>query len=140
MNDSSPATEKHKSHRNDIFFTFAMALALYVAWLLHEVLMLLYVSALFAVVLMPVIRGIMRIKIGKWQPGRGMAVLILFVLAGTGISLFFLFALPPVIPDLQEFVKEMPTRGPQLLARLKKVPFAQRMDTSALNAKMQDWA
>lgn len=137
---NSRETEKRQNRRSDIVFTFAVVLALYVAWLLHDVLMLIYVSALFAVVLMPVIRGLMKIRIGHWQPGRGMAVLILFILAGAGISLFFLFALPPVIHDLQEFVKELPSRGPELLAKLKKIPFAQRLDVTALNARLQDWA
>lgn len=140
MNGIPIETAKNHSRRDDILFTLVLGFAFYLAWLLHEVLMLLYVSALFAVVLMPVIRGIMRIKIGSWQPGRGMAVLILFVLAGTALSLFFLFALPPVLRDLQEFVRELPTRGPQLLSRLKKLPLAQRIDIAALNSKLQDWA
>jgi len=37
--------------RSDIVFTFALALACYLAWLIREVLVLLYVSALFGVVL-----------------------------------------------------------------------------------------
>jgi len=44
----------------DILFTFAIAICLYLAWLVRDVLVLLYVSALFAVVLMPVVRGVQR--------------------------------------------------------------------------------
>jgi predicted PurR-regulated permease PerM len=140
MKDMPPEPSRHNSRRDDIIFTFGLGLALYVAWFLRDVLMLFYVGALFAVVLMPVIRGIMRLKIGTWSPGRGMAVLILFILAATALCLFFLFALPPVVRDLQEFAHELPTRGPQLLDRLRRLPFSQRLDISALNSKLQDWA
>jgi predicted PurR-regulated permease PerM len=140
MNDTPSEPPKFHSRRDDIIFTFGLALAAYLAWFLRDVLMLLYVGALFAVVLMPVIRGIMRLKIRNWSPSRGMAVLILFVLLGAGLCLFFLFALPPVIRDLQEFVRELPTRGPQLLDRLRKLPFSQRLNISALNSRLQDWA
>jgi predicted PurR-regulated permease PerM len=126
--------------RSDIVFTFALGIGLAVAYQLREELALLYVSALFAVVLMPVIRGVQMIKIGKWSPGRGSAIGIILLGVGGAITLFILFALPPVARDMREFVKELPTRGPQMLSRLKHLPFASRLDVSALNAKLQDYA
>ena len=131
---------RKRSLRGDIVFTFALGIALALAYHLMEVLTLLYVSALFAVVLMPVIAGVQRLRIGKWNPGRGAAVAILFIAVVGAITLFFLFALPPVVSDLREFVSELPTRGPQMLSRLKKLPFASRLDIASLNAKMQDYA
>jgi predicted PurR-regulated permease PerM len=126
--------------RSDILFTFALGIGLAIAYQLREELALLYVSALFAVVLMPVIRGVQRIKIGKWSPGRGSAIGIILVAVGGLITLFILFALPPVIRDAREFIKELPTRGPEMLSRLKHLPFASRLDVAALNAKLQDYA
>jgi predicted PurR-regulated permease PerM len=128
------------NHRGDILFTFGLLLAIYVAWQVRRELVLIYVSALFAVVLMPVLRGIMKLRIGKWSPGRGSAIFILFLIIATCIILFFVFALPPVIRDLHEFAREMPTRGPQLLARVRSLPFLQHADISALNAKLQNFA
>jgi predicted PurR-regulated permease PerM len=126
--------------RGDIVFTFALALGLYLAWFVHEVLILLYVSALFAVVLMPVVNGIMKLQIGKWKPGRAIAIVILFVAVFGFVTLFFVFAFPPVIRDIREFINELPTRGPQLLSRIRSLPFMQRVDIAALNAKLQDFA
>jgi predicted PurR-regulated permease PerM len=126
--------------RSDIVFTFALGIALAIAYQLREELALLYVSALFAVVLMPVIRGVQMIKIGKWSPGRGSAIFIILAVVGGAITLFILFALPPVIRDMREFVKELPTRGPEMLSRLKQLPFASRLNVAALNAKLQDYA
>lgn len=138
MNGNPPEVPTGRTRRDDIVFTFGLAFALYLAWLLRDVLILIYVSALFAVVLMPVLRAIMRIKIGKWSPGLGVAIMVLFVVSGTALTLFFVFALPPVISDLQEFVRELPSRGPQIISRLQSLPFAQRMNISAVNGKIQD--
>ena len=49
--------ESARVTRGNIVFTFALVLALYVAWILRDVLVLLYVSALFAVVLSPAVRA-----------------------------------------------------------------------------------
>ncbi|MBB6143552.1 putative PurR-regulated permease PerM [Silvibacterium bohemicum] len=131
---------KSKSAHGNILFAFGVALALYTAWHVREELVLIYVSALFAVVLMPVVRSITSLRIGKWSPGRGLAIFLLLLAAAGAAALFFVFALPPVIRDLHEFALEMPTRGPQLLARIRQLPFSQRVNVAALNAKLQDFA
>jgi predicted PurR-regulated permease PerM len=126
--------------RTDIVFTFALGIGLAIAYQLRHEIALLYISALFAVVLMPVLRGVQKIKIGKWSPGRGSAIAIILLGVGGAITLFIVFALPPVVRDMREFVKELPTRGPAVLSRLKHLPFASRLDISALNNKLQDYA
>jgi predicted PurR-regulated permease PerM len=135
-----PSVARPRSPRANILFAFGISLALYTAWHVRRELVLIYVSALFAVVLMPVVRGIMRLRIGKWGPNRGVAILFLFLGVGGAVVVFVTFALPPVIRDLHEFVRELPTRGPQLLARIRSLPFAQRVNVAALNAKLQDFA
>ena len=132
--------KRRRSLRGDIFFAFAVGLALYFAWLVRDVLLLVYVSALFAVVLIPVVNGIRKLRIGKWQPGRGVAILILFLGFAGFVALFAVFAIPPVIGDLRQFAGELPTRGPQLLLRIQRLPLLQHANLSALNAKLQDFA
>jgi len=126
--------------RSDIVFTFALGIGLAVAYYLRHEVALLFVSALFAVVLMPVLRVVQKIKIGKWSPGRGSAIAIILLGVGGAIAIFVLFALPPVISDAREFAKELPTRGPEMLSRIKHLPFASRLDVSALSARLQDYA
>src|ERR1700733_11624516 len=113
-----PEVPAPRTPRANILFTFGVALALYTAWHVREELVLIYVSALFAVVLMPVVRSITQLRIGKWSPGRGVAILVLLLVTGSAAALFILFALPPVVRDLHEFAGELPTRGPELLARI----------------------
>ncbi|AXC15194.1 hypothetical protein ACPOL_5950 [Acidisarcina polymorpha] len=136
--DKAPAV-RH-SARADITFTFALAIGLYLAWLVRNVLLIVYVSALFAVVLLPVVNGIRRVRLGQWHPNRVIAILVLFLIVGGAAALFFTFAVPPVVSDLRQFAGELPTRGPQLLLRAQQLPFIRHVDLSALNAKIQDVA
>jgi len=124
--------------RSTVLFAFAVAIGLYLAYLLHDVLVVIYVSALFAVVLMPLVRVIMKLHIGKWHPGKGMAVLILLVLTAGGLTLFFIVGLTPAFSDLRDFIKELPQRGPDFFARLQKLPVLRDIDLDALQEKVQD--
>jgi predicted PurR-regulated permease PerM len=130
-------TVRTRSARGNIVFAFAIVLVLATAYLMRQILMLLYVSALFAVVLSPVIRGITRIPIGKWHPGRGLAIFLLLLSLAAAATLFFAFALPPVLRDLQSLASELPTRGPRLLDQLHRIPFVSHVNLSGLNAKLQ---
>ncbi len=135
-----PIEPRRPTLRGDILFTFAIALGLALAYHLRDVLTLLYVSALFAVVLMPVVRGVQQMKIGKWSPNRGVAILFLLLAVAGAAALFVIFALPPVVRDMRQFVEEIPQRGPAMLSRLKHLPFASRLDVASLNAKLQSYA
>jgi predicted PurR-regulated permease PerM len=133
-------TVRTRSARGNIVFAFAIALVLATAYLMREILMLLYVSALFAVVLSPVIRAITRLKVGRWHPGRGLAIFLLLLSLAAAATLFFAFALPPVLRDVQSLVAELPTRGPQLLDQLHRVPFVSHLNLSGINSKLQGFA
>ncbi len=126
------------SSRGIVLFAFGVAIALYLAYLLREELVVIYVSALFAVVLMPLVRGVMKLHIGRWHPGRGMAVFIIVLLAGGSLAAFFGFALRPAFKDLREFIKELPQRGPQFFARLQQIPILRSVDLDTLQEKVQD--
>jgi len=132
--------ERQRSARTNILFAFGVVLALYIAWHVMDVLEIVYVSALFAVVLMPVMRAITKLRIGKWSPGRASAIFILLLIVAASTALFFLVALPPVIRDMRQFVNELPIRGPQMLARIQDLPLTKHIDITALNARLQDFA
>jgi predicted PurR-regulated permease PerM len=125
--------------RRDIVFAFALALACYLAWLIRDVLVLLYVSALFAVVLTPLVRFTSQLRIRRWQPFKGSAIFLLLLVVAGALTAFGFLALPPVISDFQGFAREMPTRLPGLLDKLKNVPLAQHLDTSDFNTRLQDF-
>jgi len=126
------------SPRATVLFAFGVAIALYFAYLLRDVLVVIYVSGMFAVVLMPLVRGVMKLRIRQWRPGRGMAVFIIVLLTVGSLSAFFGFALRPAFKDLREFIRELPQRGPQFFARMQQLPILRSMDLDALQEKVQD--
>ncbi len=131
---------QRRTVRGYIVFAFAIALVLLGAYLMRQILMLLYVSVLFAVVLSPVIHAIMRLHIKNWHPGKGLAIFLLLLSVGAATGLFFAFALPPVLHDVQLLFSEFPTRGPQLLDRVHQFPLASHFNFSGLQARLQGFA
>ncbi len=133
---NQPASGSAQNIRGHIVFAFALAFAIYVAWLLRSVLLLLYVSALFAVILAPVVHATSRLRIGRWHPFQGAAaVFFLLLLVAGALTAFGFLALPPVIRDLDALNGEMPTRLPPMLARLRQIPFVDRLNSS----EVIDW-
>lgn len=127
-----------RSVRGNIVFVFALAAAAYLAWLLREVLVLLYVSALFAVVLSPVVHATSRVRFGRWRPFRGsLAILILLLAVAGALTGFGFLALPPVIRDMQSINVDLPTRVPALLDKLREIPFANRLNSGQIIAWLQ---
>ncbi|MGB7267173.1 MAG: AI-2E family transporter [Terracidiphilus sp.] len=133
------STAASRSVRGHIVFVFVLALVLYVAWQVRGVLVLLYVSALFAVVLTPVVRATSRVRVGRWQPFHGSLAILILLLAVAGVLTTFGFlALPPVIHDLQSLNGELPTRVPALLAKLREIPFVDRLNSGQIIGWAQD--
>jgi predicted PurR-regulated permease PerM len=126
--------------RSDIVFTFILALVCYLAWLVRDVLVLLYVSALFAVVLGPLVRSTSQFHIGRWRPFKGTAIFFLLLGAAALVTAFGFLALPPVIADLQQFGAEIPARLPGLLQNFKSIPLAEHLDTAEISSRLQDFA
>ena len=123
--------------RGYILFAFAVALGLALAWRLRAVLELVYVSALFAVVLMPLVQNIMHLRIGKWSPSRPVAIVTLVFSVFLALTLFLIFALPPVMHDIQHFAADLPRRIPPLIARIKSLPLADKFGFDSILEKSE---
>ena len=135
----TPSMFVRRDYRSHILFALGLILACGLAWLLREVLMLLYVSALFATVLTPVVRSTGRLRIGRWRPFKGYAVFFLLLAVAGALTGFGFLALPPVIHDMQDFAREMPTRLPLVLDRMRHIPFANNLNTDEITSKVQDF-
>jgi predicted PurR-regulated permease PerM len=122
--------------RSDIIFTFATLIAIYVAWLARDVLLLVYVSALFAVVIGPAVVAVQRIHIGRWRPGRGLATMSILVGGAALLTLFFVVALPPIFKDLQAFSSDWPRRAAELMEKAKHLPFVNRINPASLQDRV----
>ena len=133
----TPSNGRTRSLRSAIFFAFAIAALGYLAWVLREVLLLLYVSALFAVVLQPMVQFVGQLRVGRFQPFRRVGILVLLLAVVAGLVAFGFLAIPPVARDLQEFVKDLPSRLPAIFDKLKHIPFADQVDTDALTQRIE---
>jgi len=107
-------------------------LGLGLAWKLTKELQIIYVSALFAVVLMPIVVWITQLNIRGWRPSRPVAIIILIAAVLLALALFFDLGLPPVLRDLREFSTELPQRIPSIVARLKRLPMADKFGVDSL--------
>ena len=116
---------------------FAIALGLALAWRLRQVLEIVYVSALFAVVLMPLVQKIMCLRIGKWSPSRPVAIVALVLSVFSVLTLFLIFALPPVMHDIQHFAEDLPARIPAVIARIKHLPLADKFGVDSIAQKSE---
>jgi predicted PurR-regulated permease PerM len=124
--------------RGHILFAVALVLALLLAWRLLAVLELVYVSALFAVVLMPAVQHIMRLKIRRWSPPRPLAIVVLVLSVVLLLALFFMLGLPPVLGDIKHFAEDLPQRIPELVAKIKRLPVADKIGVDSLAERSEN--
>jgi predicted PurR-regulated permease PerM len=138
--DANP-TAKPANVRSHILFAIAVLLALALAWKLRTVLELVYVSALFAVVLTPIVQRIMLIHVpyrGRTvSPSRPIAIVALLVSVFVLLAGFFLIGLPPVVRDIQHFAADLPARIPSIVAKLKHLPLADKFGVDSLAQKAE---
>jgi predicted PurR-regulated permease PerM len=134
---TTPASDR-TTVRGHIVFAFALALALVLAWRLREVLMLLYVSALFAVILLPVVNFIVHLETRSHRRlSRAAAILLLLAAVFLLLGLLFTLGLPPVIRDIHQFAADLPDRIPTIVARLKHLPYADKLGVDSLAGKAE---
>ncbi len=126
--------------RGHILFAVGVLLLLVLAWRLRSVLELVYVSALFAVVLMPVVQRIMKLRIRRWSPPRPLAIVVLVLSVVLLLALFLTLGLPPVLHDIEHFTADLPQRIPAIVARVRHLPMADKFGLDSLAARSQSLA
>src|SRR5690349_15750440 len=118
--------------RSDIAFCIFLLIGLYVAWRARDVLLLVYVSALFAVVVSPAVRFVQRLTIGGWRPSRGFAIIVIILLGLGTLANFVIFAVPPIYRDMVGLAADWPRRLSSLIARIREVPMLSNLDPQSL--------
>lgn len=132
----SETIRKERTPRSNIVFAFALALACYLAWLAREAVLLLYVSALFAVVLMPVVRKVEKLQIGRWRPKKAASVILMLLVLAAGLAGFGFLAIPPVAHDLQQ-ISTQSTSVSALIQRVHRIPLLNRLGDGQLTGQLE---
>lgn len=115
-----------------IVWAFAVGLLLFLVYTLRNTLLLLYLSAVFAVVLSPAVDWVNRLRIGRWHPGRAASIVIIIGVVLVLLAVFLVLALPPVISDVQQLIQQLPARVRQLQSRLGSLPFLRQIDLQTI--------
>jgi len=102
------------------------------------VLLLLYVSALFAVVLQPMVNFVAGLRVGRFQPFRRSAIFVLLFIVICGITIFGFLAVPPVVRDLHNFANDAPKKLPPLFDKIQKLPFASEINLDDLTERFEN--
>ena len=124
--------ESRRVVRGHILFAFFIFLCLALAWNLKKELLIIYVSALFAAVLMPIVNRITALEIRGYRPSRAIAIVLLIAAVAVVLSIFFTVGLPPVLRDVRQFSNELPERIPAVVARIKRLPMADKFGIDAV--------
>jgi predicted PurR-regulated permease PerM len=101
-------------YRPAILFWFGIGLLLYLCFVLRQALLLIYVSVLIAVLLYPLVQRIQAIRIWKWRPGVGSAVLLLFGAVLGLVLLALIFFVPQLLGDIKNLQSVWPQRLNQI--------------------------
>lgn len=118
--------------RGHILFACGVLIVLALAWALVKELLIVYVSALFAAVLMPAVTRITNIEFHGRRPSRSAAIFLLIVGAVLLVGIFFTVGLPPVLRDLNQFSTELPSRIPAIVNRLNRLPIANQLGVDVI--------
>jgi predicted PurR-regulated permease PerM len=122
----------YSHYRSAILFAFVLALTLYVIFLARHVLLLIYVSALFAVVISPAIHVVRRVKIANWRPSRGLAILVILVGGAAFLGLLLAFVIPPIYADAQALAAAWPQHAAALSQKIRTFPIARNLDPGTI--------
>src|ERR1051325_6309837 len=101
----------------------SLALLLYIAYLVRTALLLIFVSVIFSVIFAPLVRKIRRIRVWRWSPGQGAAILILFGVVLSALGIFVAFAIPPVAHDAQELTRDLAQNVRSAQEKIRHIPF-----------------
>lgn len=137
--EAEPPRQSRSEVRGYILFTFAVAIALAIAWHIRTTLVLIYVSALFSVVLLPVVQWIMDFEMrGGRRISRGIAITLLLSCVALGLTIFFVVGLPPVIHDIRQFAADLPYRINQLVTKLNRLPIAKHLGIDSIASRAEN--
>jgi predicted PurR-regulated permease PerM len=128
------------SRRSDIIFGVALVVGLLIAYYLRHALLIIYISILFAIVLTPAVQFIQKLSIGRWHPGKGLAILLLLISLLVLVGVFIGIVIPPIVRDVQEFASDLPGRVPDMMERLRRVPALNRLAPQDLQEQLTSLA
>jgi predicted PurR-regulated permease PerM len=119
-----------------VLLAFAIVLLLAIAWVARHALLLIYIAAVFAVVLKPTVDRISRRGILGWRPSRGAALALMLAAVVLAVGLLLTFAIPPIASDIKDFSGRVPELVNQLRAKLQSLPYLKDIDVKDMPSRI----
>ena len=119
-----------------VFLCFATTIALLVFWFVRHALLIIYVSAVFAVVLKPLVDWLHRKSILGWRPGRAAGLIILIVCLSAFLGGMLAIAVPSIVSNASNFASSMAGQSGALQKRFHSVPLLGSLDLSGLLSRI----
>ncbi len=89
---------------------------------------------------MPIVVKITKLNIRGWHPSRPVAIVALIAAVALALTLFFTIGLPPVLRDIKSFSDDLPQKLPLIVAKIKKVPMADKIGIDSIAARAENAA
>jgi predicted PurR-regulated permease PerM len=86
---------------------------------------------------MPIVVKITQLNIRGWSPSRPVAIVLLIAGVTLAFTVFLTVGLPPVMRDIKSFSDDLPQKLPVIVAKLKKVPMADKIGIDSLAQKAE---
>lgn len=128
MPRAAPGSDAAGNPRALIAFAVGLVIALGLAWYLRGLLLLIYASVIFAILLLPAVRQVERWRLGPWHPRRGAAIALVVALLLAGLALVLLVLLPPLISESINLFANWPQLTDHALGALQRVPGFHNVD------------
>ena len=136
--ESQAVEDREKAFRSNILFLAGVVVLMFLAFHLHKEMEIIYVSALFAVVLMPSVDWICTLSVAGRKPNRTVAILLILTTTLLVLAGVFFIGVPPVLRDAKSFMKELPEKMPILASKVKNFPLADAIGVDSLEGKAKD--
>jgi predicted PurR-regulated permease PerM len=125
-----------QKNRNLVLLGFAIAVALLVAWFIRNALLIIYVSAIFAVVLKPGVDWLHEKSLFGWRPGRAAALLLLVLLLCLSLGALLAIALPSIVSNVADFAKMLASQSGTLQRRVQSIPVLRSLNLAGLQSQL----
>lgn len=118
--------------KKSILLAVFIGVGLLIAYLVRNSLLIVYVSCIFAIVLSPAVNWVTSLRIGRWHPSRGIAILLFVIAILLGLTILLGFALPQVIADIQQLFILLPQGLRKLQGHMQHFSYLPQLDGSTL--------
>lgn len=122
-----------------IAIAFLLALLLYVGYVVRTAELLIFVSIIFAIIFSPWVGWIQRWHLRNWSPPRGAAILILLATILAALTMFLVFAVPPIARDTKQMTRDLPQNVNELQQKVRQFPFGHSIASRLNEPRIRQW-